>query len=338
MDNIDANKIKYKKMSLDDLIISIDRLSRFKLPEQKYPRVFKEIIAKYLIEPKFSIKNFEDTSPKLIVKIIETIWNGSISEYDRKHTYKTSSGLILMLDRYIFKNISSEIKILMSAKLDIATPIMRYNKKIPQNISLLKELITSGDKESADCARKIREDKLTKFPIEKIVLAEGITEEILLPVFANKLNYNFDKNGVLVIGAGGKSKLPTLYRKLKDKVKIPVIIIMDSDAQPIYKELKKTTNKKDKVIIIKDGEFEDILPKNLIKRSFNNHYYDIDKVSTKDFSSNTPMCENISHIYKSRKIGEFQKAHFAQIIANNVQYKTDISPEISKIIEAIKII
>ena len=34
------------------------------------------------------------------------------------------------------------------------------------------------------------------FPIEKVVIAEGITEEILLPKFSQILNFDFDENGI----------------------------------------------------------------------------------------------------------------------------------------------
>ncbi len=336
MDKIDIKKIKYKKMSIDDFIISIDRLSRFKLPEVKYPRVYKEIISKHLIFPQYSLKNFDTTESDIIVKVVETIWNGSINESKSSKEHFLSLAAISMLDNYYFKNIPAETKKLMKANLDISTPMSKYTKKLPQNVALLKELNSTNRNVSIESAKNIRESKSTKFPIEKIVLTEGITEEILLPVFAKKLGFDFETNGVLVVGAGGKSKIPPLYAKLKNKVNLPIIIIMDNDAFPIYNDLVRKTSKKDQVIIINKGEFEDILPKNLIKRSFNSYFYDIEKVSINDFQDEYSMCQNISNIYKSRQIGEFQKAHFAKIIAECIKYKTDISPEIEKIILEIK--
>lgn len=336
LDKIDIKKIKYKQMTPDDFIISIDRLSRFKLPEIKYPRVYKEIISKHLIFPQLSLKNFDTTESDIIVKLVETIWNGSINEYLNPQKNYLSLSAISMLDNYYFKNIPVETKKLMKANLDISTPMSKYTKKLPQNVELLKEIYSANKNISIDIAKNIRAKYSTKFPIEKIILAEGITEEILLPVFAKKLGFDFEKNGVLVVGAGGKSKIPPLYSKLKDKVNLPIVIIMDNDAFPIYNDLTRKTSKKDQVIIINKGEFEDILPKNLLKRSFNSYFYDIEKVSSNDFQDEYSMCQNISNIYKSRQIGEFQKAHFAKIIAGCIKYKTDISPEIEKIILEIK--
>ena len=44
--------MKFKKLSEKQIIISIDRLTRFKPTEEKYLRVFKDIIVSNLIEPK----------------------------------------------------------------------------------------------------------------------------------------------------------------------------------------------------------------------------------------------------------------------------------------------
>ena len=64
------NDLKIKPLTIEQLTISIDRLTRFKNTETKYLRVFKELILSNLINPKFkkqrkkvcvlcSDKNFE---------------------------------------------------------------------------------------------------------------------------------------------------------------------------------------------------------------------------------------------------------------------------------------
>ena len=44
--------LKIKTLTIEQLIISADRLTRFKDTETKYLRVFKDIIINNLIEPK----------------------------------------------------------------------------------------------------------------------------------------------------------------------------------------------------------------------------------------------------------------------------------------------
>ena len=170
------------------------------------------------------------------------------------------------------------------------------------------------------------------FPIRKLLIVEGITEEILLPVFASKLKSDFNKNGIYILGAGGKSKSPNLYINLKDKLKIPVILLFDSDAKEICNILKQNIYPKDKILIIEKGEFEDILSVNLIKRALNNEYETVLPVIKKDLLLFPKMCSNLEYLYRTRQLGEFKKAKFAKIISQNIRYKTDITDEIKNLI------
>ena len=163
----------------------------------------------------------------------------------------------------------------------------------------------------------------------------GITEEILLPVFANKLDSNFDELGIYILGAGGKSKSPSLYLKLRDKLKIPVILLFDSDAKEICEVLNKSLLKKDKTILIEQGEFEDILSLNTIKRSLNTEYKPATPLQIDELRIKDKMCDNIDLFYKTRHLGEYKKSKVAKIIAENIKYDTDISIEIKKIIKMI---
>ena len=154
-----------------------------------------------------------------------------------------------------------------------------------------------------------------KFPIEKVLLCEGITEEILMPKFAKIDGYDFDKNGVHLISAGGKNQVAKLYCELKDELKIPVFILLDADAKETSENIKSVLRQKDRIYLIKHGEFEDILSINLLKRSLNGEYMQTLPAVKSDFHIYNSMCENIEYYYKSRR---------------------DLSSEIKDIIEAVK--
>lgn len=337
---VTKNGYKFKIMSVDDFIISIDRLTRLKSPFIKYQRVFKDIISKHLLNPSITKKQIEDMSNEDISKIVELIWNESINlNFPNHKKTKLMTNIFKKLDSLVFSVKDKHTLGLMRSKL-IITPVIEHcasKPDIPQNIMQLVCVLNEYKEEEplADFLKNKREEQEIMYPISKIVLAEGITEEILLPVFAKKMNYSFAKHGVKVIGAGGKSKVLNLYPQLKNTIKIPIVILLDSDACQISEQIKKLISKKDKVILIQKGEFEDIVSTNLIKRSFNNNFYDIEKVTISELCSSKKMCDNIKNIYKTRKIGEFQKAHFAKILASTVKYENDISNEIKEIINEI---
>ena len=84
--------------------------------------------------------------------------------------------------------------------------------------------------------------------------------------------------------------------------------------------------------MISSGEFEDILPDNLICRAVNSHYGLVGNITKEDLSINSRKTDALSAIWKQKGFGEFKKAEFAQIIAENIKTSCDLSEEMQKII------
>ena len=70
--------IKFKLMTLQDLVISLDRLTRFKNPEIKYRRVFYDIILRHLISPSVSKHKLDELPASFLVSVVKEIWNTSV--------------------------------------------------------------------------------------------------------------------------------------------------------------------------------------------------------------------------------------------------------------------
>ncbi len=325
-----GNNFKYKLLSFEELVISLDRLSRFKLPEESYFRVFSNIITKCLIFPKLSKTEIEKMSAKELSSMTEEIWNESVKKIFGKINKKNNSKILKFLTKESFKNLDDKTKTLIDTDLCI-NPILEAidYESAALNLKFLIECYKLKSKKEI-IEKSIRKNLL--FPVRKLVIVEGITEEILLPEFASKLGQDFKKKGIYILGAGGKSKSPSLYLRMKNKLNIPVILLFDSDANEIYNLLNQILLKKDKSIIIQSGEFEDILSKNLIKRALNNEYEVVSPLLISDLSINNKMCDNIQEFYRSRHLGEYKKSKVSKIIAENIKYKTDITNEIKDII------
>lgn len=320
--------LKYKYLSLQELIISIDRLSRFKLPDETYTRVFTSIILKCLITPKYSKSDIENLPAKDISRIVKEIWNKSVEKIFGKQ--EKQNNILKILVTSTFKNIDERTKTLINTPLAIDSVLNMIDySTAPINI---KFLIKTSKMSIADDIKSERKKHKLLFPIEKLVIVEGITEEILLPVFADKLDKSFKENGIYILGAGGKSKSPSLYMKLRDKVKVPIILLFDSDAKEICELLKENLLKKDEIIIINDGEFEDILSTNLLKRALNNEYQPASPLTADELRLHEKMCQNIEEFYRTRHLGEFKKSKLSKIIASNIKYDTDITTEIKNLI------
>lgn len=384
-------KIKIKPLTKQQIIISLDRLTRFKYTEDKYLRVFKDIISSNLINPKYKKKELDLMDYDKLTELAQNIFNFSLnalglsfsgdtelqSKFDLK--YKSSVGLtkgiaelktkrmtlffadsahaekigntliatqydfnineklleyeksIFTFDKRVEKLLKNKIDYKAALELidgEIVNPPYK-NLHLPLNLRWLKSLADDGHQV------KNRKNLGLKFPLEKIVIAEGITEEILLPKFAKLCGYDFDKMGVHLISAGGKNQVVRIFYQLADILKLPIFALLDKDAGNNYQEIKPKLRNNDKVYVLEAGEFEDILPLNLIKRTLNRHFEDGFSVKLDDLRKSMPMTQILTEIFKERG-QEFKKAEFALLLSENISDLKDVSDEIEKVVAALK--
>lgn len=331
--DIEINKIKFSPVSKDDLVLALDRLTRFKYPEIKYYRVFSEIICKSLKEPVLSKSKIKELDPKTIRAIVEKIWNESVGLYNPDVSFDEKLHEILKNEVFNTYNLSDEIKSLVDSRINISAVLDLISNTLAAPINLKRLLMIEND--LTNLIEK-REKFALRFPVEKVVLCEGITEEILLPRFSKLAGYDFDKFGVKLISAGGKNQVAKLYCELKDELKIPIFVLLDADAVETSNQIGKIKRAGDSIYLIKHGEFEDIFSLNLIKRTINKRFKNICECSISDFKLDKPMTKILSDFFRLHELGDFQKADFAKELAENLKYGTDLTDEIHTVINRIK--
>lgn len=224
-------------------------------------------------------------------------------------------------------NLNDEINILLNNKINYNQAIELIDNNSVINLRWLKSL--SSDK-------NLREELSLRFPVELVVIAEGITEETLLPVFAKKCNFDFNKNGIQICSAGGKNQVVKLFYTLSEQLKIPIFVLLDNDAKENFEQIKPRLRCFDKIHLLNGGEFEDILPKSLILRTLNDHFINLNSIDESEFKEDR-MVLNLEEIFKKKGFHEFKKAEFAQLIKAQVSLDEDISPEIKDIIKEINV-
>ena len=303
-----ANVIK--PMTVDEMILALDRISRFKFPEKKLKRVYVETICSNLISPSLKKVDIEKFDNKSLSELFCEIWNYSIS-----FNFKTSNKNYELNKNYIEQEkkcyfLTKDIIDLMPKTADFLT-LVNNIKKVPNNFNDYKTP-------------------------QKIVLTEGITEEILLPKFSQIYEYDWDKNNIKIVGIGGKSRIIKFYETYKEQIRVPVFILLDKDAKSIFDELVKKLRPIDNAHLIEHGEIEDIIPVNLFKNAINSEFKQQVKISVKDFSSKNSMVENLHKIFYENGLGEFKKAKMAQMILTSFSSKTVFTQELMDIMNEIK--
>ena len=318
--------IKIKPLTKEQLIISIDRLTRFKNTETKYIRVFTEIISNNLICPKIKKTELEKLNYNSIKNLAEQIINYSLEKLNLNLEQDfTINQKIFDYENSIFE-LSENTNILLQNKINYKAFINLLGDNIPQNLVWLKNL---DKKENINNSL---------YPIKIILLCEGITEEILLPEFAKLYNYDFTKNGIYIISAGGKNQVVKYFYKFVQNLKLPIFVLLDNDAKENLEEIKPKLRDMDKIHLLKCGEFEDLLPNNLVIKTLNYATKNISIAPIENLESYTRKVEFLEDFFKHRGLHEFKKAEFAELVKLNIKSSEDTSEEINEIISELKIL
>ena len=251
---------KVKPMTKEQILISIDRLTRFKNTEVKYLRVFRDILTNNLIIPKFKKTELEEMNFEEIKNWAEFVINYSLEKMGKPQDDDyTINQKLFDYEKSVFI-FGEEVEKLLKNKINYKACLDFIDETSPKNLQWLK-ILSSKD------IKKIRKEKSLRFPIEKVVIAEGATEETLLPEFGKYCNFDFDKEGIYVLSAGGKNQVVKLYYSLSEVLKLPIFVLLDKDASENLEEIKPRLRSCDKIHLLACGEFEDLLPIKLVLRT-----------------------------------------------------------------------
>lgn len=323
--------IKIKPLTKEQLIISIDRLTRFKDTETKYLRVFKDILTSNLLFPKFKKAELDKLNYSELKNFAEYIINFSLEQLG----YSTESDFSINEYLYEYENsvfkLDENTKVLLQNKINYSAFVnLLKEENNPQNLRWLKAI---SEKQNIEQARK---ENGLKFPIEEVLIVEGATEETLLPEFARKCGFDFDKEGIYILSAGGKNQVVKLYYALVEKLKLPIFVLLDKDAAQNREYILTKLRDSDKVHLLECGEFEDLLPIELVERTLEYELNNISIIEQEMITTEESMVKNLEEVFKTRGMHEFKKVEFAQMVKRNILTDADISPEIRTIVEEIK--
>lgn len=300
--------MKIKPLTKEQIIISVDRLTRFKEPEIKYLRVFKEIILSNLVEPKFKKSELDNMSYDKLRDYSVSVINFSLGgeSSDLSINKKISD-----YENSVFK-ISENAQVLLDNRINYN----KINEILPPHSSPLPW----------------GEVKNFSF-IKKILLCEGITEEILLPKFAQILGVDFNKTGIHVVSAGGKNQVVKYFYHYAEILKIPIFVLLDNDAKENLEQIKPKLRDFDKIHLVKSGEFEDLLPNSLIEKTLKYETKNISITEISKINEYSSTVEFLTEYFRHRGLHEFKKSDFAQAVKENIKNINDVSDEIKEIFD-----
>ncbi len=319
--------MKYKKIPNSYFPTIIDRLFRIEPAYIRYERVVCDIINKFYFDSRKNNLKIEDK-----INIACYIFNSSLSSTNIDT--KLNQIILDLENKYFVYNPASYQY--LSIRFNIAQMIneIAFKPNLAQSIIWLKTILKSNENPVF-----LRNKHSLLFPIEKIILCEGQTEELLLDNICKIFNLNFMQAGIKVIAAGGKNQVAKKFYQMVEYTKLPFFILLDKDAFKIKELIEPKLRKIDTLYILNSGEFEDLFSNQIIKNTINLYHNNDFQCSLNDFSTELSMVDNLKIIYKKYGYGDFKKAEFAKLLTNYIATlnKNDLNKsEISLIIESLK--
>ena len=293
-------------------------------------RVFGELITNNLIQPKYKKSDIEKMDSEEVKNLAEFIINYSLENLG----LPKDEDYIINQRLYDYEKsvyiINENIEKFLKNKINYKAFVTLIDENSPKNLKWLKALGSPMD------IKQERFKNSLRFPVEKVVIAEGATEETLLPEFAKRCGYDFDKEGIYVLSAGGKNQVVKLYYRLVDSLKLPIFVLLDKDAKENLEEIKPKLRPIDKIHLLACGEFEDLLPLELVQRTLDYQLNNISMMEKEMLNAPEPRVKILEEVFKTRGMHEFKKVEFAQMVKKNIKTNADISDEICEIINEIK--
>lgn len=298
--------MKFKQIPNEYFVTILDRLTRFEPANIRFERVFDDVINKFCIDVKTKDLAFDEK-----IALAQAVINASCEENDDFYI----NDILMGLEEKYFK-FNQESYQYLSNRLNFSSMINKINnfQNLPKNVKWLIEI----SKNKTDIL-KLRSENSLLYPIEKLILCEGQTEYTLLDTIFKLFDVDMGKLGFMPIAAGGKNQVARKYYQMIEYTKLPFFILLDKDAMAIKTLLEPKLRDIDEIYLINSGEFEDLIPFNILKNTINTiHSSDLNCIY-EDFSIYDSMVENLENIYKKYGFGEFKKAKFALELKNYIQ-------------------
>lgn len=171
-----------------------------------------------------------------------------------------------------------------------------------------------------------------------IVLVEGSSEKILVPVFCNLVNLDVNLKAVEVKACGGAKQVVKQYLNLRDIIELPIVSVLDADVFEESQILEESLRDIDSLHVLSSGELEDTYSRQSFLKIINLY---LAKVGTTNFltveelNTSSGRVEQMTKFWRKKKLGEFDKVEFAKIASQSLGAK-DVPVDFIGVIGSIK--
>lgn len=168
-----------------------------------------------------------------------------------------------------------------------------------------------------------------------LIMVEGESEEVAIPVMALKLGHHLRNDKIKVFNSGSKEKILEDFQKLKrNNPKLPIIVILDSDAKKESDDLNRISKSKRnlyKIYLIQKGTFEDLFDIDITIKILND-IFEGKEIIRNDWDTKKSFLQNVNKLLWEKKKGKFDKVEFAKRISHRLSLN-EIPEQIKEVID-----
>lgn len=213
------------------------------------------------------------------------------------------------------------------------------SRNLSRDIGLLyiDDYISDYKRKIAELLSRFTEDINVVERPKCLILVEGESEEVLIPIVALRCGFSLSSNEVKVYNSKSKQKLESDFISFKTKYpKLKMVCILDSDAikeRDSLGRLIKNNRNKYHLVYIENGCFEDLFNLKDSIRVLNDLYPNGESILLSDFDKEKDFLTNVKKILHIKKKAQFDKVKFAKKIAFSIKV-TDMPKEIMQVLKA----
>lgn len=239
-----------------------------------------------------------------------------------------------------------------SAKDDVLTFFTAVEETISASINansatecsaLVEDAIAAFD----DCFQNSKRHLKPDFLPEKLLLVEGRTEAILLPLFAEMSDFEFQKNRVLMISGGGANQVAKRFLGLRQATKLPIACLLDGDAESQYDVIRQHLGETDLLFSLSAGEFEDTFELSVFVDLLNRYLQSMTGVNAPSLVEYEPLSADqlepaqkrthvLNKVWRAKSLGNFDKVEFASFVFQNIKKAENIPADLQLFIGEMK--
>ncbi len=194
---------------------------------------------------------------------------------------------------------------------------------------------------------EMRSQLAPDFLPEKLLIVEGQTEAILIPLFARLSEFDLSEQRILLLSGGGANQVAKRFLTYREATKLPIASLLDGDAESQYEIIGQHMQLSDLLFSLPSGEFEDTFEIGKFVQLLNRYLQSMTGVNApslvefqplkKDlFSISQKRTQVLNKIWREKSLGNFDKVEFADFVAQTIKSKDEIPKDLSAMLERMK--